>query len=140
VPQRKIDYNELKEGYEFPQTSFCLDSSLVSAYIKAVNETSSLYQNTRLVPPMAVIALAMTALSEGVSFPSGAIHVSQEVEFLETVDINDVIISHSRVSRKQKRGPVNLMAIEFHAFNENYKEVLAGKTEFIVPDPAASNK
>jgi acyl dehydratase len=140
VTQQKVDYSELKEGYEFPQASFCLDSSLVNAYIKAVNETSALYQKTRFAPPMAVAALAMAALSEGVSFPSGAIHVSQEVEFLDTVNINDVIVSHSRVSRKQKRGPVNLMAIEFHVFNENDKEVLKGKTEFILPEPAVSDK
>ena len=139
MPQQKVDCTELKEGYEFPQASFCLDSSQVNAYIKTVNETSALYRNTKLVPPMAIVALAMAALSESVSFPSGAIHVSQEVEFLDTVSINDVIISHSRVSRKQKRGPVNLMAIEIHAFNENNKEVLAGKTEFILPDPAVAS-
>ena len=133
MAEQKIDYEELDVGYEFPKTTFHLDSAMVSDYIAAVGETSSLYQDSKLVPPMAIAAFAMAALAKGFSLPSGAIHISQEIEFLGTIGTSDTITSHAKVSRKQKRSVFHLLTIDFRAFNQANKAILAGKTEFILP-------
>ncbi len=131
---RKIEYDHLVTGYEFPPASYELDSTMVSTYLKAVEETSSLYQDTGLVPTMAVAACAMTALSDGICLPPGTIHISQEFEFIDTVSINDTLISYARVSRKQSRRKFHLLTIDLNVFNQRQKAVLKGKTSFILPE------
>ena len=107
---------------------------MVSTYLKAVEETSSLYQDTGLVPPMAVAAGALTALSDGICLPPGTIHVSQEFEFTDTVSINDTLVSYARVSRKQSRRKLHFLTIDLSVFNQRQKAVLKGKTSFILPE------
>ena len=130
----KIEYADLVPGYEFPSSKYKMDASAVATYLRAVEETSSLYQNTGLVPPMAVAAYAMAALAKDISLPPGTIHVSQELEFWDTVSIKDTLTSQAKVSRKQNRGKFNLLAVDINVFNQRQKTVLSGKTRFILPE------
>ncbi len=131
----KLEYNQLEVGDEFPASSYQLDSAMVATYLEAVEETSNLYRDAELVPPMAIAAYAMAALSESICLPPGTIHVSQELEFTGTVSVKDTITSYARVSRKQSRGKFHLLAIELNVLNQRQKAVLAGKTSFILPEP-----
>lgn len=133
--EQKTEYSQLEVGYNFPPSSYKLDHSIVSTYLKAVEDASSLYQDTNLVPPMAVAAYTMKALSEGISLPLGTIHVSQELEFIATVSISDSLTSYARVTRQQTRGKLHLLTIKLNVFNQNQKAVLAGETSFILPVP-----
>jgi len=133
MPERKkVEYSQLSTGYEFPPASYRIDSSLVTDYLTAVEEADGLYQDTDIVPPMAVAAHAMTALSENLSIPSGSIHVSQEFTFLGVANTWDNLTSYARVTRKQERGRLRLLTIDFGVFNEKNDEVLAGRTSFIL--------
>ncbi len=132
--EQKVEYSQLEAGYQFPASSYKLDATTVATYLKAVEDTSHLYQDTKLVPPMAVAAYAMAALSQGISLPPGTIHVSQELEFIDTVSVNDSLTSHAKVNRKQSRGKFHLLAIDLRVFNQNQQAVLAGKTTFILPE------
>jgi len=100
----------------------------------AVEDTSCLYQDTKLVPPMAIAAYAMAALSQDISLPPGVIHVSQELEFISTVSVNDSLTSYAKVGRKQSRGKLHLLAISLDVLNQNQEAVLTGKTTFILPE------
>ncbi len=106
---------------------------MVAVYLRAVDEGSSLYQNLKVVPPMAVAALAMAALSRSISLPSGAIHVSQELEFINTVNTGDTTTSHARVIRNRKRGELHLLTIELRVLNNKREPVLVGTSSFILP-------
>ncbi len=139
IKRRKIEYDQLVTGYEFPPSSYRLDSSTVVTYLKAVEETSSLYQDTGLVPPTAIAAYAMAALSESICLPPGVIHVSQELEFIDPVSIKDTITSYAKVSRKQSRSKFHLLIIDLNVFNQNQKAVLTGKTSFILPEHDKDN-
>lgn len=138
--QRKIEYRQLEVGYEFPPTSYQLSPSMTAIYLSAVEETSRLYQYTELIPPMAIAAFAMAALSESISLPPGVIHVSQEVEFIDTVSIKDTFTSFAKVARKQKRGKLCLLTIDLTVFKEKQKAVLAGKTSFMLPEYVGDNE
>lgn len=133
----QIEYANLEAGYEFPPASFKLEEPAVTKYIKAVGETSALYQNTGLVPPMAIAAYAMSALSRGISLPAGSIHVSQELEFIDTAKIGDTIVSHSKVSRNQNRGKFHMLTVDLNVYKQDNKPVLKGKTSFILPQEGA---
>lgn len=132
--EQKVEYSELEAGYEFPPSSYKIDSSIVSAYLQAIEEVSSLYQDTELVPPVAVAAYSMAELSENISLPPGAIHVSQELEFIDVVSTNDTLTSFARVSRKHSRGKLHVLTIDLNVFNQIQKAVLAGRTSFILPE------
>ena len=134
--QDQIDYRQLEAGYEFPPASYRVDSSMVGAYLEAVEEDSSLYGDSGLVPPMVIAAHALTALSKTMAFPAGAVHVSQVVEFTGTVGTGDTITSRASVGRTQKRGRFHLLSIDLSACKDDDRVVFRGRTDFILPEPS----
>jgi hypothetical protein len=133
--QPKTEYYQLTTGFEFPPQSYMLDESVVSLYLEATQENDDLYRKEGLVPPMAVTAFAMAALSQSISIPSGTIHVSQELDFLKLVRVNDSITCLSKISRKVERGGLRLMNTDITVVNQNKETVLTGKVGFVLPEP-----
>ena len=131
--QRPVDYRQLEAGFEFPVTSYHVDAPAVAAYLAAVDEPDSLYCEASLVPPMAIVARAMTALSEAIAFPDGAVHVSQSVIFLGLTSTEDTLIGRARVDRVQRRGRLHLISIELSADHDDGQPVLRARTDFILP-------
>lgn len=129
----KTGYQDLKVGQEFPPAAFQVDSETVADYLKAVEEDNVIYQNTGLVPPMALAALSLKALINTISMPPGTIHVSQEFEFIAAANTRDTLISQAKVSRIQERGKLHLMTVDISVVNQEQKPVLAGKTSFVLP-------
>jgi len=82
-----------------------------------------------------VAALALKSLISAISMPSGTIHVSQEFEFIDTVNTQDTLTSRASVSRAQERGKLHLISVDINVSNQQRKPVLAGKTSFILPVP-----
>ena len=132
--KQKAEYSQIEAGHEFPASSFQMDDSAVAIYLRAVGETGTFYQDSRLVPPTAIAAFAMAALSEKLSLPPGTIHVSQDLEFMDTISTSDTLTCHARVSKKQERGKLHLLTVDLNVHNQQKKAVLAGKTSFILPE------
>ncbi len=132
MPQR-VEYEKLVTGYEFTPASFKLDSEKVAAYLKAVEDSSPIYKEKGIVPPMAIAALAMASLSEGLVLPPGAIHVSQDLEFVSTVNINEPLTSYARVVRKIERGKFHMLTIGVKVLNQNKATAITGEIGFILP-------
>jgi len=135
----KAEYYQLYPGFEFPPQSYVLDAAMVSQYLKATCESNDLYLKEGLVPPMAVTAYAMAALSQSVTMPSGTIHVSQELDFCKLVKVGDTITCYSKVSRKIERGGLRLMNTDITVLNQNQEKVLTGRVGFVLPEPAAGS-
>lgn len=134
--QEKTSYYLLNPGHEFPPQSYTLDSSRVTAYLAATREPEVMFQRDGLVPPMAVAAFAMIAQAQGVTFPSGTVHVSQELDFQKQVRVGDTITCYSKVSRKNFRGGLYIMATELTVLNQKQEKVLSGRVGFVLPAPA----
>jgi acyl dehydratase len=131
--QAKTEYYHLQVGFEFPARSYRLDAAAVNLYLKAVGESSEMYQSGELVPPMAVTAFAMASLAQGATMPWGTIHVSQELDFLKIVKVGDSITCYSKVGRKLDRGGLHLMNTDITVVNQNQEKVLTGRVGFILP-------
>ncbi len=129
----KIKYSQLEVGYEFPSATYHLSSTDVSAYLKATGETDRLFQDTGIVPPTAIAAWSLIALLDYVDMPSGTIHLSQELESIGIAKESDTITCHARVSRKQERGKLRLLDIEFSVKDQDGDHVVAGKSSFNFP-------
>ena len=132
---KSVSYQDLKAGQELPPATFQVDSATVADYLKAAGEDNVIYQDTGLVPPMAVAALALKSLINAISMPPGTIHVSQEFEFIDTVSTQDFLTGHATVSRIQERGKLHLINVDVNVSNQKNRPVLAGKTGFILPVP-----
>ena len=133
MTQKKIDYKELAAGYEFEPAGFRLDDEAVSAYLEAVEGDKSIYEEKRMVPPMAIAALAMAAMAAGLSMPPGAVHVSQDLQFLSMVSIDEVLTSFAKVNRKVERGKFHMLTIGIKVLNQEQAAVISGETSFILP-------
>jgi acyl dehydratase len=131
--QKKIDYKELTTGYEFEPASFHLNSESVTAYLDAVESNKQIYEKNKTVPPMAITALAMTAMAAGISMPPGAVHVSQDLQFLSPVEFDETLTSYAKVNRKVERGKIHMLSIGIKVMNQKQQSVLSGETSFILP-------
>jgi acyl dehydratase len=133
MSQQKIDYEKLTTGYEFKPSGFRIDRNSMDKYLDAVDGDKSLYEKDNIVPPMSIAALAMTAMAEGLSMPPGAVHVSQDIQFLGTVRIDEELTSLARVNRIVNRGKIHMLSIGINVINEKNISVLAAETSFILP-------
>ena len=133
MSQQKIDYEKLTTGYEFKPSGFCIDRNSMDKYLDAVDGDKSLYEKDNIVPPMSIAALAMTAMAERLSMPPGAVHVSQDIQFLGTVRIDEELTSLARVNRIVNRGKIHMLSIGINVINEKNISVLAAETSFILP-------
>ena len=123
-----ISYEELTTGYEFPPASYELSASLISKYLKATDSKGG-----EFVPPLAIAAYAITALSRALLLPPGTIHASQELEFLKLVPIGAKVDCQVKVTRKLSRGQMRLLVLESNIWDENSEMVQSGKTTITLP-------
>ena len=117
----------------FTLPGFRLNGESLMAYLDAVEGDKSIYEKNRIVPPMAVAALAMAAMAEGLSMPPCAVHVSQDLRFLGTVSIDEALTSYAKVNRKIERGKFHMLTIGINVVNQEQATVLSGETSFILP-------
>ena len=127
-----ITYDELVLGYEFPPASYELNSSVISKYLEATGEQDSL--TMEFVPPLAIAAYTIAAMSGLFLLPPGVIHASQDLEFLKLVPIGTKMECHNRVTQKLDRGKMHLLAIEFNVFDQDREKVLVGKATLVLSD------
>lgn len=133
MTQQEIDYGELTTGYEFAPVDFRPDVEMVTAYLSAIEGDKSIYDKDKIVPPMAIAALAMAAMSQGLVLPPGTVHVSQELQFGDTVKIDETLTSYARVNRKVERGKFNMLTVGINVQKESKVTVLTSETGFILP-------
>jgi acyl dehydratase len=127
---KTTSYEELIPGYEFPPTTYELSSSFVSKYLKAVDSAGEGF-----VPPLAVTACAIAAMTGAFSMPSGtiAIHASQELEFFKLVPIGVTIECHTRVAQKITRGKMSMLILDLEVFDKGKEKVQSGRATIALP-------
>ena len=133
MAQQKIDYEKLATGYEFEPSVFSINGKSVDKYLDAVDGKRSIYEKDDTVPPMSIAALAMMAMAEGLSMPPGAVHVSQDIRFLNQARVDENLTSYARVNRIVKRGKIHMLSIEINVVNDKHISILSGETSFILP-------
>jgi acyl dehydratase len=127
-----MSLDQLPTGYEFPFVSYELNRDLVGKYLAAVDEQED-FLTVGIVPPLAIAASAMTAVSKSIKVPPGSIHASQDFEFLKPVPVGATISCGGKVAQKLERGRLKLIGIEIQALDQDQKAVLTGKATIAVP-------
>jgi len=129
-----VDYANIEPGYVISSASYAFSPADVEAYLEATEDAGDLYRDTGTVPPMAVAALSMGAISDSIAFPDGAVHVSQQMEFWGAVMVGDSVVCTSKVLSRRKRGPFNMLALGIESKNKNGVIVYSGKTSVLLPN------
>ena len=130
MPVKTISYEELIPGYKFPTATYELSASLVSKYLKAVDSAGDGF-----VPPLAITACVITAMTGSLSMPSGTIviHASQELEFFKLVPIGATIECHIGVAQKITRGKMSMLILEFEVSDKAKEKVQSGRATIALP-------
>jgi len=130
MPDKTISYEELTPGYEFPPATYELSASFVSKYLKAVDS-----EGDGFVPPLAITACAIAAMTRSIPLPPGtiAIHASQELEFFKLVPIGVTIECHTRVAQKITRGKMSMLILELEVFDKGKEKVQSGRATIALP-------
>jgi acyl dehydratase len=128
-----LSFKQLPVGFEFPPTSYELTKPVIGKYLEAVGEETDLLASG-IVPPLAIAACAMTALSQSFTVPPGSIHASQELEFLKMVPIGASISCGGKIAQKVERGSLNLVILEINVMNQAGEKVLTGKATIAAPN------
>ena len=123
-----VTYEELTVGYEFPPVSYELSASLVAKYLEAVDSADG-----DAVPPLAVAARALVALTEWLQLPPGTIHASQEFEFFGVVPLGAAVDCQAKVARKLTRGSMRMLVLELSVSDKSGQKVQSGKATVILP-------
>ena len=128
-----LSFKQLPVGFEFPPTSYELTEAVIGKYLEAVDEETDLL-TSGIVPPLAIGACAMTALSQSFTVPPGSIHASQELEFLKVVPIGASISCGGKIAQKMARGSLNLIILEINVTNQAGEKVMTGKATIAAPN------
>jgi acyl dehydratase len=128
-----LSFKQLPVGFEFPPTRYELTEPVIAKYLEAVGEEND-FLTSGIVPPLAIAACAMTALSQSFTVPPGSIHASQELEFLRVVPIGASISCGGKIAQKLERGSLNLVILEINVTNQAGEKVMTGKATIAAPN------
>jgi len=130
MPDKAIGYAELASGYKFPPATFELSASFVSKYLRAVDGSGDGF-----VPPLAITACAISAMTKAVPLPPGtiAIHAGQELEFFRPVPIGATIDCHIGVAQKIARGKMSMLVLDIEILDKGKEKVQSGRATIALP-------
>lgn len=130
MPEKTLSYAELTPGYKFAPATYELNASFVSKYSRAVESIGDGF-----VPPLAITACAIAAMTRCVPVPAGivAIHASQELEFLKLVPVGTTIECHIAVAQKIARGKMSMLVLELEVLDKDKRRVQVGKATIALP-------
>lgn len=110
-----------------------LDEASIREYITAVEDGSSTYGQMSVAPPLAVAALGVRTVLEGLSLPAGAMHLAQEHTSHRAVTQAERLRCTARVGHRSVRRDRMLLVMEFAVYDETGVAVLEGKSTLATP-------
>lgn len=93
-----IDFGSVGAGESLPTVEFSVDERSAGQYALATADASTRRQQA---PPLALVALALAAMTEIMPLPPSTIHVGQDVEFIAAVPIGSVVTADFRLDSRR---------------------------------------
>lgn len=123
----------LAAGQEIAGTILRLDVATVQGYLSAVEETSPLYRENRLVPPTAIATLGIRVILEKLALPSGTLHAAQELSMCRAVAIDEEVSCTAKIAQCSIRGDWQFAVVEFTVRDKQGEAIQEGRTTLLVP-------
>jgi len=135
----ELDLATLQGGTSLPSQAFTLDTPSVSAYLAAVGDTAPMYAGDEpIVPPLALLALAMRGLAALIAQHPGSLHVSQRLSLHGPVRVGEAVRAHLHVRARSERRGFAVLSLEVRverAEGSPAPSVLDGTIVLMVPLP-----
>jgi acyl dehydratase len=133
-----VELSTLQAGYAFPVQSLTLDAGSIGAYLAAVEDTSPAYQGAAaLVPPLAVVALAMRGLTALLARQPGAIHASQRLTMQRAIPVGATVQAYLGVQNRSERRGFAALTLEIRVEQADVPVILADLL-LLIPLPAGN--
>jgi hypothetical protein len=124
----------LPRGFELEAAQFSLTPDRVNAYLGAVGDRNA-YGD--VMPPLAVVALALAELQKQVALPEGSLHTAQEVEHIVAVRTGEVLTMRGRIAQRSERQGFVISVIELDVLGGNEELALRARTTVMAPGARA---
>jgi hypothetical protein len=125
-----VSLADLPKGHEFAETKFELTPDWAAEYRSSVEDQTTAPED---LPPLALAAFSIRALLEQAELPDGAIHVSQELSFLNRAELGGRVVARARVASRGERQGWVLMSMELAIDGEGGKSLMCGRATITFP-------
>ena len=124
-----------RRGRNSRTSPLTLDAKAVDEYVAAVTDNSSpvASDGTPLVPPMAIAALALSAVINALQIPGGTIHASQELGFGDAVKVGESLDCRATLTQNSVRRGWRFLVVSMEATSEERSVVMNGKSTIMLP-------
>ena len=129
-----MNYHSLEPGFEFPEKTFLISQKDAEDYLDAVEDLSEVYDGAEgFVAPTALATYALRGITETIPVPSGAIHGSQDLEFMGLVRHEETIVCSGTVAQNSVKMKRRFVVIDLRVNGSDGNLKLRGKTTLILP-------
>ena len=104
----------------------------VLLYTQAVGDTSNLYLESCLAPPLALTAWILGKMLKHLDLPSGAIHSLQEMQITRGVRFGEQVAASMKVSQPRRRGNLEFINAAYKLKDAGGEDVLLGQSTVLV--------
>ena len=124
---------ELAAGHEFPPARYTLRPQDVALYLEVVGDVNKLYHMDGYVPPIALVAYALSCLFRAIDLPPGAIHSAQEMSVSRPVASDEDVVFRIRLTRNTIMRGMRFLSVEFTGEDAESRQVIGGRSVVVVP-------
>lgn len=131
-----IDYSTLQPGQRLSHELLTLDADSIAAYVDAVSDSSrpASADGTPLAPPMAIAALALSAVINALQIPGGTIHAGQELEFGKAMPVGATLACNATLAQNSMRRGWRFLVVNLTAADDGGNAVMSGKSTIMLPE------
>ncbi len=126
--------SNLPKGHQFSPPPFGLPRKFLDDYVSATRDTSTVYDEAGLAPPLAVATRALGVLLNEVELPPGSLHTGQEIEMRTGIPTAAKLTLSGRIAQRSERGGLIIAVLQFDVTaNDGTEPALTGRTTVVMP-------
>lgn len=131
-----IDYSTLQPGQRLSHELLTLDADSIAAYVDAVSDSSrpASADGAPLAPPMAIAALALSAVINALQIPGGTIHAGQELDFRKAMPVGATLTCTATLAQNSMRRGWRFLVVNLAAADAEGNAVMSGKSTIMLPE------
>ena len=122
-----------KQGGEVDLGRWVMEPDLVGSYLDATGDGSDIYRELNMVPPMALVAIAIGALLRKLGLPPGTVHAAQELECVRGVRQGEEVTCIASLSRPARREAWSILSASLTLYAADGERLLGGRSTVLVP-------
>ena len=135
INKKCIDYGSLRVGAIISDRKHVVNINTVKSYIAAVKDMSAgffLLNPPYCIPPMAISALSIRGAIHDLSIPGGTVHLSQEITYYESVQVDDELSCLAYLKSNNVRNEWRFLNISLEV-RKSTRLIMTGKSTIMLP-------